>query len=106
MLWTLLKPLEQGGFVTQTVAEPPGFQPARDLARIKIIDVLDLVRETGEVLRPRNAPDAGLEAVDALLGERNAAANERLAGLTLADLCASEAGIAPQSESPQARRVG
>jgi len=106
MLWTLLEPLEQGGFVTQTVAEPPGFQPARDLARIKIIDVLDLVRETGEVLRPRNAPDAGLEAVDALLGERNVAANERLAGLTLADLCASEAGIATQSESPQARRVG
>ena len=74
--------------------------PARDLARIKISEVLDQVRASGEVLRPGSMRDVGLEAVDALLRERDAAIGSGLAGISLADLCVEDAEEMAQPVPP------
>jgi membrane protein len=105
VVWALLEPLEQGGFITRTADDPSGFMPARDLARIAISEVLDLVRASGEVLRPGSMRDVGLEAVDALLRARDTAVGTELAGITLVDLCATDAGETPQAVPPT-RRTG
>ena len=100
VVWILLEPLEQGGFITRTADDPSGFMPARDLARIKISEVLDQVRASGEVLRPGSMRDVGLEAVDALLRERDAAIGSGLAGISLADLCVEDAEEIAQPVPP------
>jgi len=90
LVQSLLEALEQAGFVARTAAQPPGYLPARDPARIAVADVLDSVRASGAVPRTRSRPDAALAPVDALLGERDAATSARLDGVTVATLCARE----------------
>jgi len=98
----LLGTLADGGFVTATASEPPGFVPARDPDGIGLLAVLECVRRAGEVLpdRPRHGVD--LEPVDTLLAGLHDAAAARLDGTTLADLVAAAAGgaAAPAATGP------
>lgn len=106
MVQTLLDTLEQGGFVIQTGAEPPGFLPVRDPARIMLAEVFEWVRRSGEVAWSHSRHDATLAPVDALLRGRDLAADVQLDGMSLADLCASEEEGSVGAEPTRARHVG
>jgi membrane protein len=64
----VLDALTDGGVVVRTDADPPSFTPARDLTRVSLADVLDLVRSAGEdsFLNPDSMPrDSDVERVAA-----------------------------------------
>jgi membrane protein len=100
----LLEPLEAAGYLTRTDADPPALLPARDLASMRLDEVLGLVRDARGTSRAEGVHDVELEPVDRLLGDLEEAMARQLESTTLADLCASSG--APPEETALARRAG
>lgn len=87
--------LERGGLIVAT--EKESFVPARDLAGIRLIDIIDAVRtpQSGQLTIAMHC----VVSASAVMDEIEAAVRDRLAGRTLKDLIASpEADVESPSE--------
>lgn len=90
---TLLDGLTTGGVVVQTVDEPRGYVPARDLGAVTAKQLLDLVRSAGEDRYLSVAALPAPEPVEDLLRRTDRAVETALEGMTVKEL----AGALPES---------
>ena len=92
----LLEVLTNAGIVVQTVDEPRGYVPARDLETISAKQLIDAVRRSGEdrILSVQTLPVPG--PVEDVLRRADRAAEAALEGVTVKDL----AGTLPSAEQP------
>lgn len=81
----LVQTLIGAGYLAETNAEPPALMPARDIATIRIMDLLEAVREADEEHFMRGDRLA-LAPVDALVQRLRGAREETLGEMTLRDL--------------------
>jgi membrane protein len=81
----LLDRLTTAGFLVPVCGEGAGYQPARELERISVADVLATLREQGGVY-PIRRFTSGEEQVQQLLARLERCRTETLAGITLRDL--------------------
>jgi len=100
----VLDALVTGGVLVQTLDEPRGFVPARDLATVTLKQMLDIVRSAGEErflgihALPAPAP------VEALLARTDRAVQAALENVTVKDLAAASAE-ARESSPPAGPRA-
>ncbi|HXV77764.1 MAG TPA: YhjD/YihY/BrkB family envelope integrity protein [Candidatus Polarisedimenticolaceae bacterium] len=88
--------LEQGGWVEKSAADPPGYLPARDLATIRLDELLGAVRTAGETPLLNVGRVSVPEPVRRLAAEAIGAAEHRLGERTVRDICTDSrpAGVA------------
>jgi len=92
----LLEILANAGIVVQTVDEPRGYVPARDLATISAKQLIDAVRRSGEdrILSVQTLPAPG--PVEDVVRRVDRSVEAALEGVTVKDL----AGTLPAAEHP------
>jgi membrane protein len=81
----LVQTLIETGYLAEINAEPPALMPARDIATIRIMDLLEVVREADEE-RFQRRDRLALAPVDALVQRLHDARERTLGELTLRDM--------------------
>ncbi len=89
-LAAVLEMLCRHGLLVRTDASPPGYVPRRDLTRVRINDVLDVVRGQGRTRRQLSAQDLPpTPLVDRVLADMEAAMASALGERTVGELVTS-----------------
>lgn len=104
-LMSVLEMLCRQNVLVRTDARPPGYVPRRDLARVRIQEVLDLVRGRGRTRRELSAQELPpIPAVDRALEEMEGAMASALGERTVGELVgaglAAETGAGDQAPEP------
>ena len=96
----LVNSLENSGILVRTSEDPPGYLPGHALETIKLKDIIDCVRSSGETayLSPDKLPQS--ETVDNLYQEMESAIDTSLETRTLRDISLSEPGkVVPMADA-------
>lgn len=85
-LQRLIRALVQHGYLSETNADPPAYLPARDIATIRLADLIDDIRTTDESRFLRRERIVPLAAVDTVIDKLNQARSQALGDMRLSDL--------------------
>ena len=85
----VLTPLAEGGLLTRTGDDPPGWLPARPPESVSVKTLLDMVRAEGEGAATRIGQSAGNAAIDDAMARLDAAIGDAFEGWTLKQLAQS-----------------
>jgi DNA-binding IscR family transcriptional regulator len=89
-LGDLLGELQALGFLAETSSENPQYLPARDPSKVAVVGLLAALRQSGEGGYPLDPEALVVAEADRALAQIEGAAADRLSGLTLAELVATE----------------
>ena len=92
--------LEAGGLLAPTADEPPAYLPAKPLDETCVGDVLDTARSADEISNLAFSRLPASPSVDAVLGERAAAADTAVRGRRIKDLSSPQATAKPPVTEP------
>lgn len=89
-LQRLIRSLVDKDYLLATATDPPGYVPARDIATIRLADLIEDVRSTDETRFLKRERVPSIAAVDAVMARMNQARTEALGETRLSELVVRE----------------